>query len=49
MKKIYIKKWMIALLLLVLGIAALVVCYQMYYTPAMQEAEKAEKSIDTLE
>ena len=49
MKKIYIKKWMIALLLLVLGIAALAVCYQTYYTPMMQEAEKSQKNAQTLQ
>ncbi len=49
MKKIYIKKWMIALLLLVLGVAALLVCYQTYYTPMMQDAEKAQKSAETLQ
>ncbi len=49
MKKVYIKKWMIALLLLALGIAALLVCYQTYYTPMMQDAEKAQKSAETLQ
>ena len=49
MKKIYIKKWMIALLLLVLGIAALTYSYLMIYTPAMEEYEAAEKSIQTLQ
>lgn len=49
MKKLYIKKWMIALLLLVLGIAALAVCHQTYYTPMMQEAEKSQKSCETLQ
>ncbi len=49
MKKIYIKKWMIALLLLVLGLASLVLSYQMVYTPAMEEYEAAEQSIQMLQ
>lgn len=49
MKKIYIKKWMIALLLLVLGIAALAVCYQSYYKEAVAETEKTKKTIETLQ
>lgn len=48
MKKIYIKKWMIALLLLLVGIVGLFVCYQSFYNPAMDECEKTEKSIETL-
>ena len=49
MKKIYIKKWMIALLLLVLGIAGLLYSYQMIYAPAMAEYESAEKNIQLLQ
>ena len=49
MKKIYIKKWMIALLLLILGIAALAYSYLTVYSPAMEEYEAAEKSIQTLQ
>ena len=49
MKKIYIKKWMIALLLLVLGIASLLISYQTVYSPAMEEYEKVEKSVLLLE
>jgi len=48
MKKIYIKKWMIALLLLVIGVAGLFVCYQKYYLQLIADAEKAQKSSDTL-
>lgn len=49
MKKIYIKKWMIALLLLILGIAALAYSYLTIYSPAMLEYETAEKSIQALQ
>ena len=49
MKKIYIKKWMIALLLLALGAAALLYSYQMIYAPAMAEYESAEKNIQVLQ
>lgn len=48
MKKIYIKKWMIALLLLVVGVVGLYVCYSSFYRPAMEACEKTEKSIEML-
>jgi len=48
MNKIYIKKWMIALLLLVVGLAGLFVCYQNYYLQMVADAEKARSSSETL-
>lgn len=49
MKKFYIRKWMIAFLLLILGIAMLLLCYQMLYTPAMEECEQSKKTVEALE
>ena len=49
MKKFYIRKWMIALLLLIVGVVGLYVCYNNMYLPAVAEKESAEKNIDLLE
>mgnify|MGYP003293104617 CR=1 FL=1 len=49
MKKLYIRKWMIALLLLVVGVVGLYICYNNVYLTAVAEKEAAEKNIDLLE
>lgn len=49
MKKLYIRKWMIALLLLIVGVVGLYICYNDMYLPAVAEKESAEKNIDLLE
>ncbi len=49
MKKFYIGKWTIALLLVIVGIVGLYLCYSKAYVPAVAEKEAAEKNIDLLE
>jgi hypothetical protein len=49
MKKVYIRKWMVALLLFVVGVVGLYMCYNNMYLPAVAEKERAEKNIDLLE
>ncbi len=47
--KIYIKKWMIALLLLLIGIAGVLISYHSFYRPAVDECEKLERSVKNLQ
>lgn len=49
MKKVYIRKWMVALLLLIVGVVGLYYCYNNLYLTAVTEKENAEKNIDLLE
>ena len=48
MKKFYIRKWMIALLLLVVGVVGVYICYSKVYVPVVAEKENAEKNIAML-
>ncbi len=47
--KIFISKWIVALLLIIAGVAAIAFVYTKQYAPMIEENEKLEKQIDLYE